>query len=259
MPRPTPSHVTDAELLRVTRMLVERLRPLRIAIFGSRARGDARADSDYDLMVEVEEDRRAEVESLAADVRRDLRLRVDIWVTTPAKFAEQRDDVGYLAWQIDRDGRLLWARDEMATGQPLAAGRVRERRRGRPRSVAMWVRRAENDFLAIARMLDGGTPIPDAAAFHAHQSAEKYLKAAIVWSWRPPPRTHDLQALLDECPPALRADDRMRQVCEDLTKLLARSRYPYDVEPTESEARAAAECAALVRRAARTLMKCTDP
>jgi len=41
----------DPALAEIVRRLVEALRPERIYLFGSRARGDVGADSDYDLLV----------------------------------------------------------------------------------------------------------------------------------------------------------------------------------------------------------------
>lgn len=47
--------MTDKELLdQITRAIVERFQPKRILLFGSRARGDARPDSDVDIFVEME-------------------------------------------------------------------------------------------------------------------------------------------------------------------------------------------------------------
>lgn len=43
----------DPILAEIVRRLIETLHPERIYLFGSRARGDAGADSDYDLMVVV--------------------------------------------------------------------------------------------------------------------------------------------------------------------------------------------------------------
>lgn len=43
----------DPILAEIVRRLIETLHPERIYLFGSRARGDAGADSDYDLMVIV--------------------------------------------------------------------------------------------------------------------------------------------------------------------------------------------------------------
>lgn len=43
----------DPNLAEIVRRLIDALHPERIYLFGSRARGDAGADSDYDLMVVV--------------------------------------------------------------------------------------------------------------------------------------------------------------------------------------------------------------
>ena len=142
-------------------------------LFGSRARGDATTASDYDLLIEVEEERRGDVERLVSSLRHERPWRADVIVMSPEEYAAHSGDAGLLAYQIRRDGRLLYARDGSAIGQPLRTTRLSERRRGRPPSVALWVRKAENDLLTIARLLDSDPPIPDVAAFHAHQSAEK--------------------------------------------------------------------------------------
>ncbi len=49
------SPATDARLAELVRRLVEAYEPERIYLFGSHARGDAGADSDYDLLVVVPE------------------------------------------------------------------------------------------------------------------------------------------------------------------------------------------------------------
>ena len=46
----------DAKLAEMVRRLVAAFEPERIYLFGSRARGDDGADSDYDLMVVVHDD-----------------------------------------------------------------------------------------------------------------------------------------------------------------------------------------------------------
>lgn len=63
----------DPVLAEMVRRIVERCEPQKILLFGSRARGDCRADSDYDLLVvldECEDRRRAAVamRNVLADV-----------------------------------------------------------------------------------------------------------------------------------------------------------------------------------------------
>jgi predicted nucleotidyltransferase len=48
---------TEALLQQVTHQIVERFHPERIVLFGSRAHGEARSDSDLDLFVKMETDR----------------------------------------------------------------------------------------------------------------------------------------------------------------------------------------------------------
>ena len=48
--------VTDPVLAEIVRRLAEAYKPLSIYLFGSKARGDAEPDSDYDLMVIVPND-----------------------------------------------------------------------------------------------------------------------------------------------------------------------------------------------------------
>jgi predicted nucleotidyltransferase len=69
------------------RRLVGALHPERIYLFGSRARGDSRSDSDYDLVVvadlRLDPDERA---YLANRSIRDLGVPIDVLVYTPVEF-----------------------------------------------------------------------------------------------------------------------------------------------------------------------------
>lgn len=81
-------------------MLVDTLHPDRIILFGSRARGDARGDSDYDLAVEIDAPDFRELRSVAREAVRNAvgRTEVDIHLRQPGDVEARRDDPGYMDW-----------------------------------------------------------------------------------------------------------------------------------------------------------------
>ncbi len=79
------SAVTPAELAR--RILVAEPRVLRVLLFGSRARGDAAPDSDYDLIVIVPDDvERGRARVAMRLALRDLLVPLDLIVTTASGY-----------------------------------------------------------------------------------------------------------------------------------------------------------------------------
>ncbi len=94
------------------------------------------------------------------------------------------------------------------------------------------------------RALVDGTCLPSEAAFHVQQAAEKALKGLLTWHDVPFTRTHDLDALLQQC--ATIAPDVLtfRSALAQLTRYAVETRYPGPAtEPTPDEARAALELA----------------
>jgi predicted nucleotidyltransferase len=103
--------VDEAVLGPILRGLVEVFRPEQIYLFGSRARGDWREDSDYDLMVIVSDSddpphRRAQ---LAYRELWRAAAGKDILVWTRDEFEHFLPVVASLAATIKREGRLLYA------------------------------------------------------------------------------------------------------------------------------------------------------
>jgi len=94
---------------------IERIRrqfdPLRIILFGSWARGQARPDSDLDLLVvlpHVENKRRAAVEILRA--LNGLPVSKDVIVTTPEEIAARGNTIGHVLRSALREGKVLYER-----------------------------------------------------------------------------------------------------------------------------------------------------
>src|SRR5665811_1576472 len=101
-----------SELRRVVRAIVTSVQPDGVILFGSRARGDFRADSDFDLAILAPDGvarRRVAMrayESLAAVA--DRSVAVDIVVLTPSLMAAERDLTGSIARAVSREGVFLY-------------------------------------------------------------------------------------------------------------------------------------------------------
>ena len=81
-----------------------------IVLFGSRARGDAREDSDVDLLVVEPRVRSRHREMVRlTDVLRPLRLRVDLLVVSRRLFREWADVPGTVIYQAAKEGKVLHA------------------------------------------------------------------------------------------------------------------------------------------------------
>ncbi len=103
--------ITEEFLQEIARKIVEEFHPRRIVLFGSRARGEGRGDSDVDLFVEMESDLRPS--ERAARVGRVFGLRdwsLDLVVYTPEEVKKHRDVHGALMSIIEREGRVLYDR-----------------------------------------------------------------------------------------------------------------------------------------------------
>ncbi len=112
MPRATPKSRNGSEQIdRLVIRIVKKFHPDKIILFGSRARGDARPDSDIDLLVVMPVARTVRETRLAISLALpDLPVPVDVIVTTPEDFAWRKDVVGTIEWPAAREGKVLYAR-----------------------------------------------------------------------------------------------------------------------------------------------------
>lgn len=102
---------SDPVLAEIVNRLVAAFSPEAVYLFGSRARGDADADSDYDLLVIVpdsapKERRRA---SLAYQALRGTGAAADVVVWTRTAFESRLHLRASLPATVVREGTLLYA------------------------------------------------------------------------------------------------------------------------------------------------------
>jgi predicted nucleotidyltransferase len=102
----------DKMIQEMVNRIVEHFDPERIILFGSSARGDARPDSDVDLLVVMpiqgsKREKQLEIRALL----RGIRLAKDIVVSKPEDFEWRKDIVGTIEFPATKEGKVLYARD----------------------------------------------------------------------------------------------------------------------------------------------------
>jgi HEPN domain-containing protein/predicted nucleotidyltransferase len=234
---------------RVTRAL----KPTRIILFGSRARGDARGHSDWDVYVEIDgrdDDALKKAEDVIRDLFWDDDWTLDVHARAIGAIERRRDDPGTIEWDVAREGIVLYA---ALHATPLVAppDRVREPRAGPPESVDEWLRVAEVDLRHRNLLLSAADDFWAQICWLSHQTCEKFMKALLVSRRVRPERTHKLPRLLK----ALRAAgvplSGLDADCKLLTKHAVTPRYLAGLKLGEADARTAAAAADRVIRAVR--------
>ena len=95
----------------MVRRIADGFDPERVLLFGSRARGDAKAWSDVDLLIVMPDgtDRREAAVEIGVAVG-DLPVAKDIIVTTPDEIARRGDVIGTVLRPALREGTVLYER-----------------------------------------------------------------------------------------------------------------------------------------------------
>lgn len=99
------------DLKEAVRRLVDCFQPDRIYLFGSRARGDAREDSDYDIMLVVPDTLEAHFLRVARahELIEGIGLPIEVVIFGREQFERQSPVVASLSATVLREGELLYA------------------------------------------------------------------------------------------------------------------------------------------------------
>ncbi len=89
--------------------IIAEFRPIAVRLFGSRARGNADAESDWDLFVVVPDDLEAAEDMFAGyRLRRETRTRADIILCPVSDFIEDQDTPNTLAYEAAHHGVTIY-------------------------------------------------------------------------------------------------------------------------------------------------------
>ena len=96
---------------RMVERIVTQFGPLRVILFGSRARGEATDESDVDLLVVLENgaDKRASAVAIRRSLS-DMPIAKDIIVSTPDEIRRRGELVGSVLRPALREGRVVHER-----------------------------------------------------------------------------------------------------------------------------------------------------
>ncbi len=116
---------TTAEdvLPEIIRRLVDEFDPEEIILFGSRAWGEPRPDSDYDLLVIITSSQEKPTRRATRGYRclQEIGIPIDLLVKTRGEFDRYSGVAASLEAEITRRGRILYGRGQARSGPRLAS------------------------------------------------------------------------------------------------------------------------------------------
>ena len=225
------SMLIDTDAMAAIEAMAERLRDEfgaeAVILYGSRADGSARQDSDVDLLIIKSDAPQGffetfkEVNSVLSDLKGSLSL--DARVYEPEQLERTLAKGDHFVQDIILQGKALHKGEEFAKYIELAekSYNMNPQDSEYPED---WIEVAEEDLEMSAILLESGHP--RGAGYNLQQAVEKFFKAYLIrQGWRLQ-RTHDLAELLDD---ALQYDSDLegfRPVCKLVTNYALAGRYP---------------------------------
>lgn len=193
--------VTEEQIQEIVRDMAEVGSPLKIILFGSRATGTERPDSDVDILVIDAESAPSE---LYGRLSRSLPGPVDVIVRTPEEVAAWRDVPNHFLTKIVREGRVLYERPSDFRPETVPANDYADHARE-------ILRFGDEDIETAELLVKAGTHSVG-ICFHLQRAIERYLKAILAYDGADIPRSHNLERLrylVDRPPRLLEIDPRV--------------------------------------------------
>ena len=198
-----------------------------VILYGSRAEGSARPDSDIDLLIIKSDvsggaiERFREMNAVLFDVREGYSLDTRLYTPEQVEITLARGD--HFIQDIILRGNALHKGDNFAKYIELAE-KSYDMNPQDSEYPEDWIEVAEEDLEMSLILLESGHP--RGAGYNLQQAVEKFFKAYLIrQGWRLQ-RTHDLVRLLDD---ALRYDETLeeyRRLCGLVANYSLAGRYP---------------------------------
>ena len=183
----------DPKAVAVARAVYEAVRPEKVILFGSRARGDYRADSDIDLLIITDGPSNGMYMKAQNAARQSAEIMygdyfgADLAWMPREKYIECRGGINHLAAQAARDGVDMNGQKEEYQPDPKSRfdwADVRQR-----------VINADRELITLDALVAAAAP-QEAIGFHAQQALENILKGWISAFGAEYGNTHDLAKLI---------------------------------------------------------------
>ena len=101
-------------------------------------------------------------------------------------------------------------------------------------AVTEWLKFSDRNLETAKYLYKNMRPQPlEIICYRCQQSAEKTLKAYLIYLAIKPERTHDLEDLRDKCAMIDNSFDEIVEKCERLNDYSSHPRYPFVIEITD--------------------------
>lgn len=102
--------------------------------------------------------------------------------------------------------------------------------------VLEWIKFSDMDLLTAKHLYETMHPRPlEIVCYHSQQSAEKMLKAFLIYSGIKPAKTHDLEFLRNACEQFDGSFTEIAMACVRLNDYSSQPRYPMEIEITDGD------------------------
>ena len=230
------SKITPILIDYIVKKIVKAIDPEKIILFGSYARGDYRKDSDLDLFIIKDGDQdsrmlRREVDGLLWG--REFSLDLFVRKTEEVEWNFRAKNPFYL-YHIFKDGKILYEKKSQNIGIKceeyyMKKSNPEERNPEEIELIKNWLALARENLLTAKSTIPEEFSPYHTVCFMCQGSAEKYLKAYLIWKGWQLEKIHDLEEILKCCVKYNEEFDHLLPQCKLLNKYITEGRYPGDL------------------------------